>query len=136
MQPVKKFSAYLWNPKFHYRTHKRPPPVPDLGQPIQSTYPQLTSCKSILILSTHLRLFLPSSLFPIGFPTKNLYTPSPHSYLPHAGLSHSSRFNHPQNIGSGVKIIQLFDKQSPPLPRYLVPPRSKHSPQHHILKHP
>ena len=25
---------------------------------------------------------------------------------------------------------------SPPFPRYLVPPRSKYSPQHHILKHP
>ena len=25
--------------------------------------------------------------------------------------------------------------QSPPFPRYLVPPRSKYSPQHHILKH-
>ena len=26
--------------------------------------------------------------------------------------------------------------QSPPFPRYLVPARSKYSPQHHILKHP
>ena len=26
--------------------------------------------------------------------------------------------------------------QSPPFPRYLVSPRSKYSPQHHILKHP
>ena len=26
--------------------------------------------------------------------------------------------------------------QSPPFPRYLIPPRSKYSPHHHILKHP
>jgi len=26
--------------------------------------------------------------------------------------------------------------QSAPFPRYLVPPRSKYSPQHHVLKHP
>jgi hypothetical protein len=26
--------------------------------------------------------------------------------------------------------------QSPPFPHYLVPPRSKYSSQHHILKHP
>ena len=26
--------------------------------------------------------------------------------------------------------------QSPPVPRYLVPPRSKYSTQHHVLKHP
>ena len=33
LQLVKKFPAFLWNPKFHYRTQKRPPPVPVLGQP-------------------------------------------------------------------------------------------------------
>jgi len=42
--------------------------------PIQSTYPHPTSWRSILILSTRLRLGLPSGLFPFGFPTKILYT--------------------------------------------------------------
>ena len=36
-----------------------------------------------LILSTHLRLGLPCGLLPAGFPTKTLYTPSPHPYAPH-----------------------------------------------------
>ena len=73
LQLVKKFPAILWNPKVHYRTHKRPPPVPILSQPNPVHIP--TSWRSILILSTHLRLGLPSGLFPSGFPTKTLYAP-------------------------------------------------------------
>ena len=51
--------------------------------PIQSIYPHPTSWRSSLILPTHLRLGLPSGLLPYGFPTKTLYTPSPHPYAPH-----------------------------------------------------
>ena len=45
------------------------------ASPIQSIYPHPTSCRSILILSTYLRLGLPSGLSPSGFPTMTLYTP-------------------------------------------------------------
>jgi len=45
------------------------------ASPIQSIYPHPTSWRSILILSNHLCLGLPSGLLPSGFPTKTLYTP-------------------------------------------------------------
>ena len=69
------------------------------ANPIQSTYPHSTSWRYILILSTHLRLGLPSGLFPSGFPTKTLYAPLlPHTrHMPYP--SHSSRFYHLHNIG-------------------------------------
>ena len=53
------------------------------ASPIQSIYPHPTSWRSILISSTHLRLGLPSGLFPSGFPTKTLYTPlfSPNIFI-------------------------------------------------------
>ena len=51
---------------------------------IQFIYPHPTSWRSILILSTHLRLGIPTGLLPSGFPTKILYTSSPLPYVPHA----------------------------------------------------
>jgi hypothetical protein len=42
---------------------------------IQSISPHPTSWRSILLLSFHLSLGLPSSLFHSGFPTKTLYKP-------------------------------------------------------------
>ena len=63
------------NPKFHYCPHKHLPPSLSWASPIHSIYPHSTSWRSILILSIHLRLGLPSGLFPSGFPTKIIYTP-------------------------------------------------------------
>jgi hypothetical protein len=64
----------LWNPKFHYRSHKCPPPAPILSHlnPVHTPPP---SRKSILTLSSHLSLGLPSGLFLWGFLTRTLYTP-------------------------------------------------------------
>jgi len=45
-------------------------PYPEPAR-IQSIPPHPTSCSSILILSSHLRLGLPSGLFPSGFPKGN-----------------------------------------------------------------
>jgi hypothetical protein len=60
----------LWNPKIYYHVHKSPPLVPILSQinPINT----IPSLRSILILFTHLRLGLPSGLFPSGIPTNIL----------------------------------------------------------------
>ena len=44
---------------------------------IQSLQPPPTSWRSILILSSHLRLGLSNGLFPAGFPTRTLCTPLP-----------------------------------------------------------
>ena len=104
---IQEISRILWNPKVHYRIHKCPPPLPVLIQihPVHALH--LTSLWSILILSSHLRLGLPSSLFPSGFPTETLYTPllSPIRVTCPLPPSHSSRLEHPKNIWWRVQII-------------------------------
>ena len=95
----------LRNSKVLYRIHKCPPPVPILSQLDPIHTPNHTSWRSILILSSHLRLGLPSGFIPSGFPTNTLYRLllSNTRYMPCP--SHSSRFYHPNNIGRGVQII-------------------------------
>jgi len=72
---TQEITRILWSPKAYLRIHKWPPPVPILSQLDPVHTPTSTSWRSILLLSSHLRLCLPSGLFPSGFSTKTLYTP-------------------------------------------------------------
>ena len=82
LQLVKKFPAFHGTPRFiTILTSVRYLSL-SWASPIQSIYSQPTSWRFILILPTHLRIGLLSGLLPPGFPTKTLYTPSPHPYAP------------------------------------------------------
>jgi len=93
------------NPKVHYRTYNRPPPVSILGQP-----------NPVHIPTSHLLEIHPNIIHP-STPRSPQWSPSlrfPHQDPIHPHLlthtrhmpspSHSSRFYHPFNIGRGIQI--------------------------------
>jgi len=83
LQTVKKFTAFHGTQRFiTVLTIVRHLSL-SWASPIQSIYPHPTSWRSIIILSTHLYLGLPSGILPSCFPSKTLYTPSLHPYAPH-----------------------------------------------------
>ena len=74
LQLVKKFPAFRRTRRFITALTSVRQLSLSWASPIQSIYQHPTSWRSFLI-STHLRLVLPSGLLPSGFATKTLYTP-------------------------------------------------------------
>ena len=103
----------LWNPKVHYRTHKRPPPVPILGQPNPVHIP------TSHFLEIHPNIIHPSTprspqwSLSLRFPHQDPIRPPlliRTCHMPNP--SHSSRFYHPlvlllKQFGSKAKRSKL-----------------------------
>jgi hypothetical protein len=74
---VKKFPAFYGTRKFITAFTSARYLSLSWASSIQSVPPHPNSWRSSQILSAHLRLGLPSGVFPSGFPTQTLYTPLP-----------------------------------------------------------
>jgi hypothetical protein len=128
--------SILKNPKVHPRIHNNPPVVPILSQidPVPTIPSYL---RSILILSTQLRLGLPtgslsfwlSHQYPICIPrlSHSCYMPCP---------SHPPSLDHSNYVWRGVQVMKLLAMQFLPISGRFISLRSKYSPQHLVLKHP
>jgi hypothetical protein len=137
MLPLDSFPAFHGTQRFSTEFTRALHLFLSLARPIQSISPHPTSPRSILILSTHLCLGLPSGLFPYGFPTNNLHAIpllSHSCYMTRP--SHPPRRDYSNYTWRRVQITKLLVMQFSPFSRHLFPLRSKYPPQHPVLKHP
>jgi len=95
------------NPKVHYRTHKRPPPVSTLGQPNPVHIP------TSHLLEIHLNIIHPSTprspqwSLPLRFPHQDPIHPPLLTHTCHmSSPSLSYLFYHPHNIGWAPKTTR------------------------------
>jgi hypothetical protein len=88
-------------------------------------------------LSNHLRLGLPSGLFPSGFPHQY---PTCTPLLPHSCYmlcpSLPTWLDHSVYVWRRVQVMKLLIMQFSPTSCHFISLRSKYSPQHPVLKHP
>jgi len=104
-QLVKKFPAFCGTQKFITAFTSPRQLSLSWASSIQSIPLHPTSWRPILILTSHLRLSLPSGLFSSGFPTKTLFAPLIPPMRATGPPSHSFWFNQPKSIGWGAQII-------------------------------
>jgi hypothetical protein len=124
---TQELTSILWNPKVHYRVQNHW----SLSWASESIPSHPISLRSILILSTHLRLGLPSGLFPPAFPTDILYE---FLFAPirAACCAHLILLDLIILIMLGEGYIMQFS----PTSRHFASLRSKYFPQHPVLKQP
>jgi hypothetical protein len=128
VQPAKKFPAFYDNRRFitaFTRALHLSYPDPDHCSQCQ---PQIISPRAILILSTHLRLDLPSGPFPSSFSTNNLYA-FLFSRIRSTCLTQLIFFEHSNYTCRRVQITKLLVMQFSASSRYFIPLRSKYPPQ-------
>jgi hypothetical protein len=118
--PTQELPSILWNPKVHYRVHKRPALVHILSQ-IDSadTTPSHLSLRSILIhilYSTRIHLL-----------SHSCYMSSP---------SHPPWLDHSNYIWRRVQVMKLLIMMFSPIFHHFNSLLSTYSTQHPVLKHP
>ena len=94
------------NPKFHYRTHKRPPTLSILGQlyPVHIPTSHLLEIRPNIIHPSTPRS--PQWSPPLRFPHQDPIHPPLLTHTRHmSSPSHSSRFYHPHNVDGMLRLI-------------------------------